>query len=142
MALHESNHLALSKWVGTPGFLKYKKNTTFISKIDDIEISKGWSRGYTTRYLRLHSGNCADIHYLYKIKKRDSEICICGFEKATIEHELWECVQNAVARLLLTSALEHLGWTAPITLQSLLQSRKPDIIKVLLQYCEEINITA
>ena len=118
-ALNDSNHSTLAKWAETPGFLKYKKNTSFISKIDDLEITKGWTRKSITLYLRLLSGNCADIHYLFKIKKRDSERCICGFEKATFEHELWECAQNSVARFQMLDKLEELGFTATITLPDL-----------------------
>ena len=134
------NHENLVKWAETPGFRKYVQNTPLVRLSNDLEITRDWSRHSVVRYLRLLSGNCADIPFLFKIKKRESEICVCGHEKATIEHELWDCVQNSVARVVAYEALGNLGWIPPFSLPFILQTRNADAIKIILRLCDDIDL--
>ena len=77
----------LSQWSESLSFQKFCENTAFVrNSIDELRIIATWPRKQVIEYLRILSRNCTDIPF--KIKRRDSEICTCGYEKATIEHEL------------------------------------------------------
>ena len=83
----------------------YVKNSSCAVRTKDKEVLRKFNRTECTGFPRLLAGYIADNKYLHRIGVKEDNKCTCG-EEQNLEHALWVCTQNSVARYKLMESLE------------------------------------
>ena len=115
-------------------------NSAFIKNKSDTALLRNFGRKDAVKIARLISGYVADEKYMFKIKRAAIDLCVCG-ELNALEHALWQCEQNEVARFQLKSELtgSEYNYTNPHNLKSILASRNKQEIKAIIEFFEAVQ---
>ena len=70
-------------------------------------------------HTRLQLNVCSLNYYLFKIRRKPSSECLCGFENESVNHYFLHCPLFAAPRLKLVSSAAHIGdkWNSMSELQ-------------------------
>jgi hypothetical protein len=72
----------------------------------------------------LISGHCSLIQFLFKIKKCDSPLCLCGEDEESVLHFLFYCPRFAFHRLQLINTAAELSLSWPPVPEQIITIKK------------------